>query len=108
MCPSKNSRIINSLLARLHGAMSTQACLANTGGIMSLYMRHVSHQVQSGSEELSALLESVTGHQRQGLFCQYRPQAYLCLFPDTYLAESLAAAEVRVQREGIWVLNPSS
>lgn len=59
-------------------------------------------------EELSALLESVTGHQRQGLFCQYRPQAYLCLFPDTYLAESLAAAEVRVQREGIWVLNPSS
>lgn len=55
MCPSKNSRIINSLLARLHGAMSTQACLANTGGIMSLYMRHVSHQVQSGSEESSIL-----------------------------------------------------
>lgn len=37
---------MNSLLARLHRVLSTQACLANSASILSLYLCHLSSQVQ--------------------------------------------------------------
>lgn len=45
-CPTKNCRTMDGLLAKLHRAMAVQTRLANTGAIMSLYLRHLSRQVQ--------------------------------------------------------------
>lgn len=46
-CSSSNCRVMVALLTRLHRAMANQVCLANIGNIISLYMHHLSHQVQS-------------------------------------------------------------
>ena len=53
-CPSRNCRVMDGLLAKLHRAMATQTGLANTGAIMSLYVRHLSRQVQDASGGSSA------------------------------------------------------
>lgn len=47
-CPSKNCRVMDGLLAKLHKAMATQTRLANSGAIMSLYLRDLSKEVQEG------------------------------------------------------------
>lgn len=70
-CSSKNCRVMDSLLARLHKAMSVQTRLANTGAILSLYLRDLSRQVQvdtSVGEELqmaSSCLSSVMREQAE-------------------------------------------
>lgn len=38
---------MDSLLAELHRAMVTQACLSNTTAILSLHLRHLAHQLQA-------------------------------------------------------------
>ena len=70
-CSSKNCRVMDSLLARLHRAMAVQTRLANTGAILSLYLRDLSRQVQvdtSVGEELqmaSSCLSSVMKEQAE-------------------------------------------
>ena len=70
-CSSKNCRLMDSLLTKLHKAMVVQTRLANTGAILSLYLRDLSHQVQvdnSVDEELqmaSSCLSSVVKEQAQ-------------------------------------------
>ncbi len=59
-CPSRNCRIMDGLLIKLHKAMATQTQLANTGAIMSLYLRHLSRQTQEGSEGSSLAGELLT------------------------------------------------
>ncbi len=70
-CSSKNCRVMDSLLVRLHEAMAVQTRLANTGAILSLYLRDLSRQVQddtSVGEELqvaSSCLSSVMKEQAE-------------------------------------------
>ncbi|XP_061576587.1 uncharacterized protein LOC133442594 [Cololabis saira] len=47
-CPSRNCRLMDDLLGKLHRAMATQTRLSNTGAIMSLYLRDLSKKVQEG------------------------------------------------------------
>lgn len=54
-CSSKNCRVMDSLLTKLHKAMAVQTRLANTGAILSLYPRDLSRRIQddtSVGEEL--------------------------------------------------------
>ena len=46
-CSSKNCRVMDSLLAKLHKAVAVQTRLANTGAILALYLSDLSHQVQA-------------------------------------------------------------
>lgn len=70
-CSSRNCKVMDTLLARLHRAMSVQTRLANTGAILSLYLRDLSRQVQVDSsfcEELqmaSSCLSSVMREQAE-------------------------------------------
>ena len=74
-CSSKNCRVMASLLAKLHKAMAVQTRLANTGAILSLYLRDLSHQVQADTsvgEELrlaSSCLSSVMKEQAEAAGC---------------------------------------
>ncbi len=52
-CPSKNCKMMDALLAKMHGAMAVQTQLTNTGAILALYQRHLVHQLK---EECSAEL----------------------------------------------------
>ena len=62
---------MDSLLAKLHKAVAVQTWLANTGAILALYLRDLSHQVQvdtSVGEELqmaSSCLSSVVKEQAE-------------------------------------------
>ena len=74
-CPSKNCRVMDSLLAKLHRALAAQARLANTGAIMSLYLHDLSHQMQdgpggSGMDGASdSFLIPLFGYERAGRDC---------------------------------------
>ncbi len=52
-CPSKNCKMMDALLAKMHGAMAVQTQLTNTGAILALYQHHLVHQLK---EECSAEL----------------------------------------------------
>ena len=70
-CLSKNCRAMDSLLAKLHKAIAVQTRLANTGAILSLYLRDLSRRVQHDTgvgEELqmaSSCLSSVMKEQAE-------------------------------------------
>ena len=70
-CSSKNCRAMDSLLAKLHKAIAVQTRLANTGAILSLYLRDLSRRVQHDTgvgEELqmaSSCLSSVMKEQAE-------------------------------------------
>ena len=70
-CSSKNCRVMDSLLAKLHKAVAVQTWMANTGAILALYLRDLSHQVQADTsvdEELqmaTSCLSSVVKEQAE-------------------------------------------
>ncbi|KAL3966419.1 hypothetical protein ACER0C_030310 [Sarotherodon galilaeus] len=50
-CPNRDVRVLDSLLAKLHGTMATHACLPNSTAILSLHLRHLARQLQVGFED---------------------------------------------------------
>ncbi|KAK9955747.1 hypothetical protein ABG768_015603 [Culter alburnus] len=55
---SKNCRIMDALLSKMHKAMAVQTKLANTGAILSLYLRELSRKAQD-EEDLSTGLDEI-------------------------------------------------
>ena len=59
-CPSKNTKMMDTMLTRMQGAMAVQGQLVNTGAILALYQRQLAKQfnedVAGEAQQVSSLL----------------------------------------------------
>ncbi len=53
-CPSRNAKMMNAMLARMHGAVAIQGQLVKTGAILALYLRQLAEELEEGGSNLAA------------------------------------------------------
>ncbi|XP_053190141.1 uncharacterized protein LOC128373962 [Scomber japonicus] len=58
-CPSRNTKMMDAMLNKLHGAMAIQGRLVNTGAILALYQRQLASQL-GGDSNISAEVQQVS------------------------------------------------
>ncbi len=59
-CPSRNAKMMNAMLARMHGAVAIQGQLVNTGAILALYQRQLVKWLEKGGSDLAAEVQQVS------------------------------------------------
>ncbi len=50
----RNSKMMDAMLARMHGAVAIQGQLVNTGAILALYLRQLAEELEEGGSNLAA------------------------------------------------------
>ncbi|KAK7899532.1 hypothetical protein WMY93_020385 [Mugilogobius chulae] len=59
-CPSKNTKTMDAMLAKLHGAMAVHGQLVNTGAILALYQRQLTERLGESGADTAAELHQVS------------------------------------------------
>lgn len=54
-CPSRNTKAMDAMLAKLHGALAVQGQLVNTGAILTLYQKHLAGRLGEEGADAAAV-----------------------------------------------------